>query len=362
MKRFHLFREAQIWGVLLSPLLLLSSEALGAEALGTEALGPSAAAAKSALGTTAAKGLAPSVQKAIANAATTAAATISASPVSTFANAQYATAGVALRNRQLGAISISGIVAPVKRAYLYWAYLYSSAPSPTQTVKLCRPNGTAGTFSCATKTGALIATGADTCWYSAGIAIYRSDVTTAVTGNGSYLITLTGATSATNSGADPWTSLTFPAAEGAALVVVGTGTRKVAVYDRGIAGATFYGSTSYTLNVPGGVKTTPVLWDTIGADGQTSLAGGRGFGVGKEKTYINDVQIAGPAVDVTANGVTGSDWDGGLGAPLPQLWDVVGHTLPTAAAPVGKTSLGVRFTSAGEAYDCATPVANVIAY
>ncbi|MBY6242384.1 hypothetical protein [Methylosinus sp. Sm6] len=337
-------------GVLLSPLLLLSSAALAAEAAG-----PSAAS-DSALGTSAAKGLSPSVRQAIESSAVTAAVT--ASPIATFSKAQYATAGVALRNRQTGAIQISGVVGPVKRAYLYWAFLFGSAPPATQAVVLGPPGAAR-----ASATGSLIATGADTCWRSSGIAVYRADVTSLVSGNGLYSIALPRTASATNSGADPWTSLTLPAAEGAALVVVGAGTRNVAVFDKGIAGATFFGSTSYTLNVPGGVKTAPVLWDNIGADGQTGVSvGGRGFGVAKEKTYVNDVQIAGPGTDVTANGVTGSDWDGGVGSPLPQLWDVTGRTLPVAAAPVGKPSLAVRFVSVGQTYDCATPIANVIAY
>lgn len=349
MSGIHLFRDRRMWGVLLSPLLLLSSEAISAEALGTSA------PAGAPLGAATAKGLSHSLQQAMESAAT--AAFVTVSPLATFTNAQYATAGVGLRNRQLGAIQISGVAAPVKRAYLYWAYLFSTSPAATQTAHLCN-----AALGCVSNSGALVATGADTCWKSQGIAIYRSDVTSIVKGNGLYQISLPQTASATNSGADPWTSLTFPAAEGAALVVVGTGKRNVAIYDKGIAGATFFGSTSYELNIPGGVKTTPVQWDNIGADGQTSANGASGVGVGKEKTYVNGMQIAGPGVDVTANGVTDSDWDGVLGSPLPRLFDVTSHILPAAATPVGKTSLAVSFSSVGETFDCLTPVANVIAY
>jgi hypothetical protein len=264
---------------------------------------------------------------------------------------------VALRNRTYGAIQISGIAPPVKRAYVYWAFLYRSTPPATQAVGFCSP-----ATGCSPKVGALLATGADTCWGSSGIAVYRADVTSSVAGNGLYLISLNSSASASNSGADPWTFVSFPAAEGASLVVVGTGTKTVSVYDKGLAGATFFGSTSYTLNVPGGVKKTPVLWDNIGADGQTGSGRLVGFGIAKEKTYINDVQIAGPGVDTTANGVTDSDWDGGVGSPLPQLWDDTGHSLPTTAANIGASALAVRFSSAGASFDCVTPIANVISY
>jgi hypothetical protein len=349
MKGFHLFHAEQMWGVLLSPLLLLSSGALAAESLATSA------APDPALGTSAAKGLSKSVQQALETSAVK--ADISAAPFKTFADAQYATAGVAMRNRRLGAIQISGIVAPVKKAYLYWAFLYSSTPAATQSVRFCNPGS-----QCSTRSGSLIATGADTCWKSSGIAIYRADVTAATSSNGLYSIRLPSSASADDSGASPWSSLAFPAAEGAALVVVGTGTRKVSIYDRGIAGATFLGSTSYTLNIPGGVATGPVLWDNIGADGQAGLAGGRGFGLSKEKTFVNNVQIGGPGTNVDANGVTFSDWDGGIGSPLPQLFDVTTHTLPTAAASVGTSALAIRYTSSGTKYDCVSPVASVIAY
>lgn len=348
MIAFHQFGDKRALGVLLAPLLLLASDALAQTA-------PDRAA-----GTSAAQGLTPKVQSALRD-SSVAAIAAPVSPALTIANAQYASAGVALRNRTSGAIQISGIAGPVKRAYLYWAFLYrSTTPPATQSIGFCP--STATSSACSTKTGTLLATGADTCWGSSGVAVYRADVTSSVAGNGLFLVTLGAGASASNSGADPWTSVTFPAAEGASLVVVGTGAKTVSVYDRGLSGATFFGSTSYTLNVPGGVKKTPVLWDNIGADGQTGSGRLVGFGVAKEKTYINGVQIAGPGVDTTVNGVTGSDWDGGVGSPLPQLWDDTGHSLPTAAANVGASALAVRVSSAGASFDCVTPIANVISY
>jgi hypothetical protein len=315
-----------------------------------------------ALGTSAAKGLSPALLNAIKGGNLTAPAA-PIKPRVTFSNAQYATGGVSLRNRQIGSIQVSGIEGPVKKAFLYWAYLFSSTPPSRQTITLCKPNGgSPATYACSIQGGVLIGTGADTCWGSNGIAVYIADVTASVAGNGAYPVRLTNAASATDNGKDPWNFSQFPSAEGASLVVVGTGNKTVGIYDVGLAGATFFGSTAYTLSIPGGVTKTPVLWDSIGADGQFGSSRAVGQGVAKEKTLINGVQIAGPGVNTTTNGFTDSDWDGGSGWPLPQLWDDIGHSLPTTAAPVGKLSLDVKIASDGSTYDCLTPVVNVVSY
>lgn len=340
--------KARTLTALLAPLVLIGSQAVAQD----EAPG-------AGLGTTAAKGLGPSQLQAMENRATPTALTAIIAPAVTFSNAQYATAGVALRNRGAGTIEISGIVAPVRRAYLYWAFLYSATPTAGQAALLCKPGGGSGpgNFSCISTIGARIATGPDTCWNSQGIAVYRADVTAFVTGNGEYRVKLLSSASAVSSGADPWLApVVFPAAEGASLVVVGTGTRSVAIFDRGISAATFSATSGYTLGLPGGVKNPPVLWDHIGADGQ--LGTSRVASIANEATFINNVQISGPgASGVTA--VTDSDWDGSAGWPLPQLWDDTGHSLSASIAPVGTPSLAVRFESHG---DCLAPIANVVSY
>jgi hypothetical protein len=349
MIAFRHFGASRMRGALLGPLLVLFA---------SDALGQSVVLDK-ASGTSAAKGLSPVVRQAIENVGRAAIAPVS--PALTVSGASYATAGTAMRNRRNGAIEISGVVGPVKRAYLYWAFLYSSTPPATQSITFCKPTAgkAPGAYTCGSKIGTRLATGLDTCWRSKGVAIYRTDVTSSVAGNGVYPIALSSGASATGGGADPWTSLTFPAAEGASLVVIGTGRQTVSVYDRGLAGATFYGSTSYTLNLPGGVRNPPVLWDNIGADGQTSFDRVNGFGVGKEKTFVNNVQIAGPGA--TASGSRpDSDWDGGVGSPSPKLWDDTGHALLGVSS--GVASLNVRFTSVGATFDCVTPIANVVAY
>lgn len=343
------FRAEPMWGVFLSPLLLLASDAFA-----------QSAAKDATWGTISARGLGASVPQTIENAAPEA-SVLAVSPAATYAKAQHATAGVALRNRRNGVIEISGIAAPVKRAFLYWAFLYSSSPPTSQQVSLCKQSSASpGSFACSTKTGTLLATGADTCWASNGIAVYRSDVTSSISGNGAYSIVLPSTASGTDSGGDPWTApRSFPMAEGASLVVVGSGARTVSIYDSGIAAKTFSGAFGYSLGLPGGVRNTPVTWDNIGADGQ--LGGGRAAssGTAGETTSVNGVLIAGPGVDTSVNGVTDSDWNGGVGSPLPQLWDDTSHSLPTSAAPLGASSLAVRFIAPG---DCVAPIANVVSY
>ena len=57
----------------------------------------------------------------------------------TFQSAQFGSGGVGLRNRGTGAISVSGVLAPVKAAYIYWAVITSGAAlAPDKTIKLQR--------------------------------------------------------------------------------------------------------------------------------------------------------------------------------------------------------------------------------
>jgi len=185
-------------------------------------------------------------------------------------------------------------------------------------------------------------------------------VTPYVAANGPYAVVLNSAQSALANGADPWSApVTFPAAEGASLVVVGTGSRKVAIYDTGLAGQSFRGAVSYSLSLPGGVTSTPMQWDSIVADGQTGA--GRIAGLSRETTYLNDVAIAGPGADLS-RGVTDSDFDGSAAWPLPQLWDSTGHALSSSVASLGAMQLSVRVSSSGTSVDCLSPIANVTSY
>ncbi|MGJ0510270.1 MAG: hypothetical protein ACR652_24760 [Methylocystis sp.] len=278
----------------------------------------------------------------------------------TYSNAQYATGGVSLRNKRVGAINISGVTGAVKKAYLYWAYLYPVGTTPAANQLLgnfCRwSTGATGGVNIAcfgTLQGSRIATGADTCWGGGGIAVYRADVTGLANANGTYQVTLSSTQSADFNNADPWAApVKFPAAEGASLVLVGTGAKTVAIYDTNLAGKTFSSTLNYTLTLPGAYSSGPFLWDHIGADGQ--IGAGRVPGLGGETVKINSALISGPTAP-NAN----SDWDGSASWPLSQLWDDTGHDI-SAAVSTGATSIAVVHTSPNG--DCLSPIANVVSY
>jgi hypothetical protein len=276
-------------------------------------------------------------------------------PFKTYTNASYGTGGVGLRNRGAGVIEVSGVTGRVQDAYLYWAILFNT-PQPDKWlyhVQLTRviPWGTILPINLE---GTLIGIGADPCWGSTGIAVFRARVPKSIAiGNGAYGVEVA---SGRVDGSDPWlTSLVFPLAEGASLVIIGTGTYTVGIYDTGFTASTFQTTYTYTLNLPGTV-TTDALWDNIGADGQTgggSPGGARDDNAetSLETTTINTVLISG------AGGVDNdSDWNGSSGFPVPELWDDKGHDIFSAVS--SSTTAEITF-SAND--DCLTTVANVLA-
>ncbi|HUO17708.1 MAG TPA: hypothetical protein VMX38_22185 [Verrucomicrobiae bacterium] len=267
-----------------------------------------------------------------------------------YPNADYSTGGVALRNVGQRSVIVSG--SPTTGsidAIAYWSVLGPIKNADYYiTVRRLWPNPTTAPYM-VTVFGTLIAIGGDPCWGSTGNYIFKAHLpTTVVTGNGNYLISFAPAASGLTTGDDPWVHNAFPAMEGAALVVLKTGTHVVSVFDSQ-AGITFAGPLSYTLSLL--VPTTgQVLWDNIGADGQlgTSLTPT----VTGKTTTVNGTLVAGPgAPDMD------SDWDGSAGWPLPELFDVTGHDV-TIAAPAGSLALNVAFQAQG---DCVTTIADVVA-
>jgi hypothetical protein len=127
-------------------------------------------------------------------------------PAAAWASAGYVAAGTGLRNQGSGSITIAGIPsgAKVQKAILYWNVLNSSSPGGGMLV-----NG-------ASAAGQLVASGPDPCW-DGGSWAFRADVTSQVTGNGSY--TLSGYPTGSVSGANPWNGSPTPMMEGASLIV-----------------------------------------------------------------------------------------------------------------------------------------------
>lgn len=299
--------------------------------------------------------------------ATASLATAAITPASSFTEAQYGSGGVGLRNLGTGVLHISGVLAPVKAAYLYWAVItQGAAPGADKTVALT-PLSPAGTKAIAL-TGSVIGTGSSPCWPGNTISVFRAVVPPAkVAGNGLYQVAFTAkGASGSTAGQDPWLTSPLPSLEGASLVVIGTGTGIVTVFDKGFAGHTFGKKSnpetfSYSLTLPKATNGHQVLFESIGADGQ--IGSSRTAGNAKNSqpylaakaTEINKQVIAGPFnytyIDYD------SDWNGNAAAPLPRLWDDVGHDI-TAAAPSGTKKLDVSIVTQG---DCLTPVANIVA-
>jgi hypothetical protein len=276
-----------------------------------------------------------------------------------FRRAVYGTGGVALRNRQIGVINISGVSHPLRAAFVYWAYLFAGGVTPPPTQGLALKRLTPAPVATKTVVGALLVIGADPCWGSGGIAVYRGQMPlTNGDGSGSYQVTLTSQQSALNTGEDPWAgNPVFPAAEGASLVMIGPGASTVQLYDTQIpAGTTFHTSYSYALTLPAAATGTSTLWDSIGADGQLGVSRAATQGAGKT-TRINGVIVAGPG-GLDPDG----DLDGSSGWPLPQLWDDTGHDI-TTVTPSGTTALKVTIAARPHVShpDCVTTIANVVA-
>src|SRR5206468_10238620 len=87
--------------------------------------------------------------------------------------------GGGLRNQPSGVIRVSGVSGTVTKAYLYWqGPTRSSSPTINATIKL---NGN-------TIVGTNIGYSNNNCWLYDNSQGYRADVTSIVTGNGSYTI------------------------------------------------------------------------------------------------------------------------------------------------------------------------------
>ena len=93
----------------------------------------------------------------------------------------YVANGVGLRGQTSGNIPLTGIPsgATIVRAFLYWGMLDNGEDTSLHQMTL---NGTP-------IIGSLIGSGPDTCWGDSNSFTYRADVTSHVTGNGTYALT-----------------------------------------------------------------------------------------------------------------------------------------------------------------------------
>jgi len=276
----------------------------------------------------------------------------------TYVNASFATGGTGLRNRGEGAIQISGVTGPVKAAFIYWAVI-TQGPPPAAVQQIEIRRGVAG-GAFTTLTGSLRGTGATPCWQGDRTTVYRKAIPLSIAnGNGIYVVRLKPGANGSTNGGSPWAlpSPPLPLFEGASIVIVGTGQSRVAIYDTGLAGKTFFDQLTYKLNLPVNVSDSPeVLFHTIGADGQIGNGVKANAVTAGEVTRINGVAIAGPGSPAPG------DWNGNIAAPLPQLWDNITHDVTSATAsdnPSTVATFNVQMPGTTDR-DCVVPVANVM--
>ena len=241
-------------------------------------------------------------------------------------------AGVGLRNQGTGDISVSiPGTATVLVAYLYWQYMNETSA------------GGDASLDGNVVSGALTGGGSDGeyCWAGGNATAWRADVTSIVTGSGTYTVEIpTGDTS----GDDPWPDGALkphPLAEGASIVVVyedpTVGLREIVIVDGLAVIDEFAESATATIPRPtaqAGLGTLTVL----GADGQSN---------------------AGETMDFDGSLLATDSWDGsdpnGIGADYSNgnLWD----TDSFAVNVPGSTSVDVEITSDG---DCVGPQAFIL--
>jgi hypothetical protein len=222
----------------------------------------------------------------------------------------YGTGGTALRNRGAGSISISGVVAPVKAAFIYWAVI-SAGPLPVAATKIqLQRQFPLPASAVVILGGTVVGAGPPPCWPGNVITVFRALVPPGVaTGNGLYKVTLLPGAAGTVNGADPWLVVKLPLWEGASMVMVGAGAGTVSIYDAGLAGNTFIANVAfpYTLVLPAPAPGLRTLFDNIGADGQHVLNRSRLAvqTMSEEMTTINGFPTAGPGSQYSD-----SDWNG----------------------------------------------------
>jgi len=293
------------------------------------------------------------------------AAAVAPSPkvvVGVITGAQYAVAGTGLRNRSTGTINISGFVPPLQKAILYWGVLCptSSPCGPIISVQRLSPTE----IGPKTFVGTLIGVGADPCWGSNHAEFYKADARSIAppTGSGgTYQVFIPKGEQGITDSSDPWVkaNAALPEWEGATLVLVGTGSATVNIFDAGLAGTGILAPIDYSLPLFGTPSENPLIWSGINADGQVGNSTTAFPGDADEQVTLNGTQISGPSTGPVAWD-TDSDFNGNDAPPLPQLWDSRTHTTTgvslVSPLPVSITSLS------GAGNDCIEVVANIVSF
>jgi hypothetical protein len=87
----------------------------------------------------------------------------------------------------LTSLPSSAACGTVDKAYLYFGVSYTEATPPPATVTITNPASSVSTLSASMR-----GNGANVCWGEVGTATYRVDVTSLITGNGNYVVDISG--------------------------------------------------------------------------------------------------------------------------------------------------------------------------
>jgi hypothetical protein len=177
----------------------------------------------------------------------------------------YVSAGVGMRNRGFGHLTLSAIPSGSKitAAFLMWDVL-DDAQNPPDSVALINSNFVSGS---------LIGIGASPCWPPAENLAYEANVTSLVSGNGTYA--LSGFASGATDGSDPFlTSSPTPEMEGASIVAVYANNSSPLTQVVLVGGATETDNAGASTTISGFLagSTSTASTTFIVADGQTNFS------------------------------------------------------------------------------------------
>ena len=279
----------------------------------------------------------------------------------------HAAAGTGTRNAGFGTIRLRGVPtgATILRAWLYWGTVYA-LPVPTSATAVF--NGTAVTGQ------RINSPTLEPCWLynNAKFAAYRANVKSLIVGNANKDYKITGLASAITNGTDPFVCAPpfptppTPGSEGATLLVIYSHNSVPASARTYIhQGPTLVtGNTTVTNNLNPIVPNHTIVKQTrFGADGQVGCTLYSVGALNGEMTHIGPnigalSQIKGPGSTINTN----SDWNGGDGSPLSQLWDTQTDAFGSVNGvmniiPNGSAQYVVQYTGVG---DCFVTVAHVL--
>lgn len=253
----------------------------------------------------------------------------------------YVAAGVAMRNLGHGTIHLTALPtgAKVVRAFLDWDILATSSTSIA-----------GGTFDGHSIIGTLIGQGGSPCWAPAANYSFQANVTSFVTGNGTYV--LTDFPSGVTTGVTPQVESTAPMSEGATLVVVYRDTASPSEEVVIDGGATENGSALIYKQSIGKftVATQHAATTFIVSDGQGYADTGATFNGAKVVTTFTGHTHMTNATYSRYPGAATTGLGGG------NFWDTDTVTVSSLVAP-GATS--VKAALGGETYDCLVWVGQV---